>query len=92
MPWRFLKAASERSLARSAELTIEHVEHVPERGGAILSGYGFTSEPDFLFVLDRASGRVLSKVKVASGPDYLIEKDGDLLVRTYDHDYVFAIE
>ena len=62
------------------------------RGGAILSGYGFTAEPDFLFVLDRASGRVLSKVKVASGPDYLIEKDGDLLVRTYDHDYVFAIE
>ena len=37
MPWRFLKAASERSLARSAELTIEHVEHVPERGGAILA-------------------------------------------------------
>lgn len=62
------------------------------RGGSIVSGYGFTAEPDFMFVLDRTNGRVTSKVPVASGASTILSKDGALFVRTYDHDYVFGFD
>ncbi|MCC6160176.1 MAG: hypothetical protein IT350_19145 [Deltaproteobacteria bacterium] len=60
-------------------------------GDAIISGYGFTAEPDYVFVLDRLSGKVRARVPVKSGPEYLILKDETLYVRCYDTDYVFAI-
>ena len=35
---------------------------------------------------------VVRKTPVKSGPDALVVAGGKLYVRTYDHDYVFAIE
>lgn len=61
------------------------------RDGWIISGYGFTDEPDFLFVLDAKTGAVVQELKLASGPEVILEKSGTLLVRTYDRDYQFAI-
>ena len=55
------------------------------------SGYGFTAEPDFLFVLDMKTGEVVEKTKVKSGPEVILDKSGELYVRTYDHDYVFGV-
>ncbi|MEZ4452016.1 MAG: hypothetical protein R3B09_21310 [Nannocystaceae bacterium] len=62
------------------------------RGPAIITGYGFTAEPDFMYVVDRRDGATASKVPVKSGPDMILEKDGQLFVRTYDRDYVFVAE
>jgi hypothetical protein len=59
------------------------------KGDAIIAGYGFTAEPDFLFVLNKVDGRVVQRVPISSGPSYLVEKDGRLYVRTYNTDYVF---
>jgi hypothetical protein len=59
--------------------------------GVIFTGYGFTAEPDFLFVLDARSGEVLQELKVKSGPEILIRKDDLLHVRAYDRNYVFGI-
>lgn len=61
------------------------------RGEHLICGYGFTAEPDFLYVLERTTGKVVSKLPLKSGPDHVIEKDGKLFVRTYDTDYVFEI-
>jgi hypothetical protein len=61
-------------------------------GAHIVCGYGFTAEPDFLFVLDRATGKTETRLPVASGPSFLIPKGNQLFVRTYDMDYVYAIE
>lgn len=61
-------------------------------GGAIITGYGFTAEPDFLYVVDRGSGAVVQTVPVKSGPEWIIEKGRRLYVRTYDTDYVFRIK
>lgn len=61
------------------------------RRGYIVSGYGFTAEPDFLFVIDRADGRTVSKIPVKSGPEVLLEKDNKLYVRTYNTDLVFDV-
>ena len=60
-------------------------------GDAILTGYGFTAEPDYLYVLDRTNGAVAQAVCVKSGPDMLFVKDGKLFVRCYDTDYVFGL-
>lgn len=59
--------------------------------GALVTGYGFTNEPDFVFVLDRATGAVTQKLPVRSGPEYIVPKSDQLFVRTYDTDYVFAV-
>ncbi|WP_309708475.1 hypothetical protein [Armatimonas sp.] len=62
----------------------------------IFCGYGFTNEPDFVFVIDKKTGKTLQRLPVASGPEYLhLQGDGtdeaSLLVRCYDTDYQFAI-
>lgn len=59
--------------------------------GFVLTGYGFTSEPDFVFALDARTGETRRKVPVKSGPTYLIRKGELLHVRTYDTDYVFDL-
>jgi hypothetical protein len=61
------------------------------RGNAIICGYGFTDEPDYLYVLERRTGEVLQQVRVRTAPEYLISKGDRLFVRTYNTDYVFRI-
>ncbi|WP_437313934.1 hypothetical protein [Sorangium sp. So ce385] len=82
--------ASGQLLWQSAPLVC-NAENFVLRGDHLLCGYGFTAEPDFLYVLERATGKVVSKLSLKSGPAFLVEKDGKLFVRTYDTDYVFEI-
>lgn len=58
----------------------------------VVSGYGFTAEPDFLFVFDLATGAVAQRLPVKSGPEWIVHRDGNLFVRTYDVDYVFRLD
>jgi hypothetical protein len=58
-------------------------------GDVIITGYGYTEEPDFLYQINRWTGEILDTIKMKSGPEYLARKDGKLFVRTYDTDYVF---
>jgi hypothetical protein len=58
-------------------------------GRSIVTGYGFTGEPDFLHVVDLGTGAIEQKVKLKSAPEYILVKDERLYVRTYDTDYVF---
>jgi serine/threonine protein kinase len=57
----------------------------------LVAGYGFTEEPDFLYALQRKTGDVLQKIKLKSGPEYIIRKNDEIYVRTYDTDYLFEI-
>lgn len=41
------------------------------RGCYIVAGYGFTSEPDWLFLVERGSGAVRQKLFVSSSPEQL---------------------
>ncbi|WP_437964681.1 hypothetical protein WMF04_34005 [Sorangium sp. So ce260] len=85
-----LDLASGQLLWQSSPLVC-NAENFVLRGDHLLCGYGFTAEPDFLYVLERATGKVVSKLPLKSGPEFLVEKDGKLFVRTYDTDYVFEI-
>ena len=58
----------------------------------IVCGYGFTDEPDYVYVLNRHNGERMSTTKVKTAPDYFhYADDGKLYVRTYDTDYVFNV-
>lgn len=58
----------------------------------IICGYGFTDEDDYIYQIDMNTGKVIEKTKLEKAPDFLIEKDGQLYVRTYSYDYVFNME
>jgi hypothetical protein len=58
----------------------------------LITGYGFTAEPDYIYVLRRKTGKAIQKIKIKSGPDYIIRKNNDIYVRAYDTDYVFRIQ
>jgi hypothetical protein len=57
----------------------------------IICGYGFTAEPDYIYLLDRFTGDEVDKIKVNSAP-YQFEIVGDTLyVATYNTAYEFRI-
>ncbi|MCX4247996.1 hypothetical protein [Paraliomyxa miuraensis] len=89
----FITALELRSgeLLWQSEPLVCNVQDFLLRDGWIITGYGFTAEPDFLFVLDMKTGEVVEKQKIKSGPEVILEKGGELYVRTYDHDYVFGV-
>ena len=60
-------------------------------GDLIVSGYGFTAEPDFLYLLDRRTGKVLDRLPVPSAPEIVKVRGERLHVRTYDRDVVARI-
>jgi hypothetical protein len=51
----------------------------------LVTGYGFTSEPDWLYLLDRRTGRVVERLVLPSAPERITRSGGQLIVRTYDH-------
>ncbi len=55
----------------------------------IVAGYGFTDEPDFLYVVNRHTGAIEQKQKLKSAHETLFLKGNRLYVRTYNMDYVF---
>lgn len=57
----------------------------------ILCGYGFTAESDYLYQVDKCTGKVLNKITLKSGPTYIINKGKSIYVRTYNMDYKFDI-
>ena len=54
--------------------------------GFVIAGYGFTREPDALYVLDRRNGRAVGRLAVPSAPEHILLRRGSLWVRTYDRD------
>lgn len=57
----------------------------------IVSGYGFSDEADYLYVINKHDGKVIQKMYLETGPDAIIKKDEKLYVRAYSKNYVFDI-
>lgn len=60
-------------------------------GGVIVTGYGFTAEPDYLWLLDRRTGKPVARAVTPSAPELIVRKGSLLYVRTYDHDLVVKL-
>lgn len=50
----------------------------------LVTGYGFTAEPDFLYLLDRRTGKVVERLALPSAPERITRQGKLLKVRTYD--------
>lgn len=79
-----------RVLWRSAPL-VSNAANFELAGDHIVSGYGFTQEPDFLYLIDKRTGEVSQRLPVRSGPEYIIRKGDRLHVRAYDADLVLRL-
>jgi hypothetical protein len=51
----------------------------------IVSGYGFTAEPDYVYALDRTTGKVRGRLLLPSAPQTIARHGTVLTVVTYDH-------
>ena len=58
----------------------------------IICGYGFTLEPDAIYLLDKYTGKKYDEVKVNSAPYQFEIVDDTLYVATYNTAYEFKIE
>ena len=47
-------------------------------GNLIVTGYGFTAEPDFLYLVDRRTGTIRDRLAVPSGPERIVVVNGRL--------------
>ena len=75
--------ASGRVVWRSASLVANAGNFLVVRG-LVVSGYGFTAEKDWLYLIDPANGRVRDRVALPSMPEWLSLKDSRIVVRAYD--------
>ncbi|MGI9242664.1 MAG: hypothetical protein ACR2RV_17845 [Verrucomicrobiales bacterium] len=60
--------------------------------GSVVCSYGFTGEPDFIYVLDRFDGSEIQEIKLKTAANWLIRKADLLYVRCYNTDEVYRIE
>ncbi|MFO8182584.1 MAG: hypothetical protein R6U39_00285 [Candidatus Aegiribacteria sp.] len=60
-------------------------------GDTIISGYGFTGEDDYVYLLNRLTGEVMESRSVPSAPEYFYRDEDRLYVRCYGHDCVFEV-
>lgn len=60
-------------------------------GDDIVCGYGFTNEPDYLYIVGTETGEVFEKIKVKTSPDYIYYKadENRVYVRCYDSNCVY---
>jgi hypothetical protein len=57
----------------------------------LVTGYGFTAEPDYLYLLDRRTGRAVDRLPLPSAPERITWRGKQIHVRTYDHDVVLRL-
>lgn len=79
---------NEQLIWRSEDQTFNSMNFIV-KDDVIFCGYGFTDEADYLYQIDKNTGKVISKTKLKKMPDLLAEKDGELYVHTYSYDYRF---
>lgn len=79
-----------RVLWRSAPL-VSNASNFEIVGDHLVTGYGFTREADFLYLLDKRTGEVRQRLPLRSGPTFIIRKGDRLHVRAYDSDFVLRL-
>lgn len=79
-----------RLLWRSRAL-VANAQNFLVLGDVLVCGYGFSDEKDFLYLLDRRTGRIMQQLPVRSAPEWILRsgKTGLVHVKCYDANYVF---
>ncbi|MBM3677575.1 MAG: hypothetical protein FJW96_06785 [Actinobacteria bacterium] len=82
---------TKRVLWRSPSLVANAGTFVLAPGNRIVTGYGFTAEPDFVYVLDRGSGAVLDRLPVRDAPERITRRGDEVRVETYSRSLVLRL-
>ncbi len=82
---------SSRKLLWRSDPLVSNAANFVVIGNTIISGYGFSAEPDYLYLLDSSNGKQIERIALRTGPQYIINKDEQVFVRTYNTDYVFRV-
>jgi len=85
-----IELGAKKALWRSPAL-VANARTFVVTGDLIVAGYGFTAEPDFVYLLDRRTGKVLDRLPVPSAPEIIKLRGGLLYVRTYDRQLVVRL-
>jgi len=85
-----LDVRSGRILWRSASL-VANADNFLVVSGLLVSGYGFTAERDWLYLVDPADGRVRDRLALPSMAERLSLRDGGIVVRAYDARVIVAV-
>ena len=81
---------TKRALWRSPAL-VANARTFLVTGRYLITGYGFTDEPDYLYLLDRKTGGVVDRLHLPSAPEQITWHGKLIHVRTYDHDVVVKL-
>jgi hypothetical protein len=57
----------------------------------LITGYGFTAEPDFAFMLRRDTGEVATKAALKSAPDDIVLNGDRVRIEAYEHIHDFEV-
>ena len=82
---------STNELLFRSEPLVANAENFRIVGDTIICGYGFTDEPDYIYLLDRFTGEKYETISVNSGPYQFMVQDDTLYVATYNTAYEFKI-
>jgi hypothetical protein len=58
---------------------------------AIVCGYGFADEADYLYILDKRTGAVRERLPLPSAPRYIMRKGNKLFVRGSVKDFEYRM-
>ena len=83
--------AKRRLLWRSPALVANAADFVV-LNDTIVSGYGFTAEPDYLYAVDRASGKIRGRLLLPNAPQTIARHGNMLTVVTYDHRLTIRVD
>jgi hypothetical protein len=78
-------------LWRSPSLVANAQTFVLAPGNRLVTGYGFTREPDFVHVLDRTTGKVLDRLPVRDAPERITRSGNQIRVTTYTRSLVLRL-
>jgi hypothetical protein len=77
-----------RKLRWRSPALVANADNFVIAGRVIVSAYGFTKEPDYLYALDRANGHVLARLLLPNRAEHIALHGRTLDVHTYDHHIV----
>ena len=59
-------------------------------GNSIICGYGMTSEPDYLYIVDKYSGQRVTRLSIRTMAEYVFVKNKNVYVHCYNYNYVYS--
>lgn len=85
-----IRLSDNKILWRTAPL-VSNTRNFQISGDVILSGYGFTAEKDYLYQINKRTGKVLEKIALKDDPDNIDKQKNGFLVYGYSHLTSFLI-